>query len=85
MSKNVHTPKKRFAASMHDIKFADYAECLLKYGVSASQIAGAREVLDIPSFAAAAHMNNSSDRFGEIERRLAILEQRVEVYLKGSR
>ena len=95
MSKNVHTPKQRFALQMlvqaefaasgtNDTRFAELAENKLGFGVSPSQVAGAREVFDIPSFATRI-MNIDHDRFREIERRLAVVEQRIEVYLKGSR
>lgn len=77
------------AANLHDKEFAEKATAELGFTVTGGNVAGAREVFGITSTRDLQRATPKGDIeealriIGDLQRRLAALEQRVEVYLTG--
>lgn len=69
-------------AATTDMEFARMAEKELQFPVTNNNVAGAREMFDIPS-TRFAHGTTDADRLTRLERQVAALEQRVQVYIDG--
>ena len=65
-----------------DAKFAEFATAQLGFLVTAGNVQGSREVLDIPG-ARTAGARSQNAEIAELQRRVERLEQRVQVYLDG--
>jgi len=71
-------------AATTDVAFAKTAGEALGFPCTAHNVAGARELFDIPSTSHRAHSAADTDgRIASLERRFAALEQRVQVYIDG--
>lgn len=70
-----------------DKEFAEYASEKLEFTVTLANMSRCREDLDIPSNKSRkiAENNDFTSRINNLELRVKSLENRVEVYLKGSR
>lgn len=77
------------AANLHDKEFAEKATAELGFTITGGNVQGAREVFGITStrdLQRATPKGDIEEAFriiGDLQRRLAALEQRVEVYLTG--
>jgi glutamate mutase epsilon subunit len=69
-------------AATTDVEFARMAEKELGFPITNHNVAGTREMFDIPS-TRFAHGTSDADRLTRLERQFAALEQRVQVYIDG--
>ena len=76
-------------AGLHDKDFAEKASAELGFAITGSNVQGAREVFSIASTrdlqraTPKGGIDEALRIIGDLQRRLAALEQRVEVYLTG--
>ena len=70
------------AAGLHDKEFAEKASAELGFYITAGNVQGAREVFGIAS-TRDVQRTTPGDEVADLRKRLAALEQRVEVYLTG--
>lgn len=74
--------------ALHDNEFAEKAAHELGFHVTGSNVAGVRNAFEIPSTRdalRAANPDTLEGRIVHLERLVAALEQRIEVYLNGCR
>lgn len=97
--RNVLTAKQTFALTqfvssnwdehgvkqgLGDVGLAAMAEARLGFRVTEHNVQGCRDTLDLPGLNARVSRSQNAE-IADLQRRLAQLEQRVEVYFKGSR